>query len=62
MNAVRNMLPTECGEKITVSNISLSLVSNEKQVVKNELERMTKDYLNEKLSYFYSHGGPIMDI
>jgi hypothetical protein len=20
------------------------------------------DYLNEKLSYFYSHGGPIMDI
>ncbi len=25
-------------------------------------EKMTKDYLNEKLYYFYNNGGPIMDI
>jgi len=25
-------------------------------------EKMAKDYLNEKLYYFYNNGGPIMDI
>ncbi len=29
---------------------------------KVEVETMTNDYLNEKLTYFYNNGGPIMDI
>jgi hypothetical protein len=27
-----------------------------------EEKAKSADYLNEKLEYFYSHGGPIMDI
>lgn len=29
---------------------------------KEEDGKMTSDYLNEKLYYFYNNGGPIMDI
>jgi len=29
---------------------------------KREAEERIKQYLNEKLAYFYNNGGPIMDI
>ena len=62
MNAIRKMMPAKNIDKATVSKTNLSLISNEKYEDKKEAEKMTKEYLNEKLSYFYSHGGPIMDI
>ncbi|MEA4924757.1 MAG: hypothetical protein VB084_05535 [Syntrophomonadaceae bacterium] len=27
-----------------------------------EDKKYTNEYLNEKLAYFYAHGGPVMDI
>jgi len=62
MNAIKKMMPAKSIEKITTNKTNLSLVSNEKYEDKKEAEKMTKEYLNEKLYYFYSHGGPIMDI
>ena len=29
---------------------------------KGEDNKVTVDYLNEKLAYFYANGGPVMDI
>ena len=57
MNAIRNKM--ENIDKSTTSKTNLTLVSKKD---KKEAENVAKDYLNEKLSYFYSHGGPIMDL
>ena len=59
MNAIKKMMVNENVDKNTTSKINLTLISKED---KKEAEKMSKEYLDEKLSYFYSHGGPIMDI
>jgi len=59
MNAIKKMMISEEVNKNSASKTNLTLVSKED---KKEAEKMSKEYLNEKLSYFYSHGGPIMDL
>ena len=41
---------------------NLTLVPDMTPEEKREAEEMIKQYLNEKLAYFYNNGGPIMDI
>jgi len=40
----------------------LTLVPDMTPEEKREAEERIKQYLNEKLIYFYNNGGPIMDI
>lgn len=40
----------------------IPLVIRKKREDKNVAERMTIEYLNEKLAYFYNNGGPIMEL
>ena len=40
----------------------LTLVPDMAPEEKREAEERIKQYLNEKLAYFYNNGGPIMDI
>jgi len=40
----------------------LTLVPDMAPEGKRETEERIKQYLNEKLAYFYNNGGPIMDI
>ena len=40
----------------------LTLVPDMTPEEKREAEEKIKQYLNEKLIYFYNNGGPIMDI
>jgi vacuolar-type H+-ATPase subunit F/Vma7 len=40
----------------------LTLVPDMTPEEKMEAEERIKQYLNEKLTYFYNNGGPIMDI
>ncbi len=62
MNAVRKMNASDIVKEIKENKSNLSLVSSESRNNKKEAEKMTKEYLNEKLYYFYNNGGPIMDI
>lgn len=48
--------------EIKASKSHISLVSNKYNAEKEEVEKMTKEYLNEKLYYFYNNGGPIMEL
>ncbi|MGE5458951.1 MAG: hypothetical protein ACM3NJ_00715 [Methanobacterium sp.] len=59
MNAMREFI--ESPEKNTEKR-NIALVHSEEKAEKNESEKMTKEYLNEKLYYFYNNGGPVMDI
>ena len=61
MNAIRNMMVSEIN-KAKESKTTLTLVNNEDPKDKKEAEKMTKVYLDEKLYYFYTNGGPVMDI
>jgi len=45
----------------TKDKVVKTMVQND-QNTKAELDKMTNEYLNEKLYYFYNNGGPIMDI
>jgi len=40
----------------------IPLVTRRKREDKNAADGMTSEYLNEKLAYFYNHGGPIMEL
>lgn len=61
MNAMRDFIT--CGKhNKTEKQSQISLVSSETNKVKKEADKMTKEYLNEKLYYFYTNGGPVMDI
>jgi hypothetical protein len=61
MNAIKKMMASKEAKK-TGDRTSLTLVRNEKAENKKEAEKKTKEYLNEKLYYFYINGGPVMDI
>ena len=58
MNAIRDMYGKEKTEK-AVGKPNLTVVKSEK--VKEEI-KYTKEYLNEKMYYFYNHGGPIVEL
>ena len=60
MNAIRKLVSEII--KVEESKTNLTLVSNESLEDKKDAEKMTKEYLNEKLYYFYTNGGPVMDI
>ncbi len=62
MNTVRKINASDIVHEIKENKSNLSLVSSKSHDNKNESEKMTKEYLNEKLYYFYTHGGPIMEI
>ena len=62
MNAIRKMMTSEEVNKNSASKTNLTLVNNENRDDKKKAEKMSKDYLNEKLYYFYTNGGPVMDI
>jgi len=59
MNAMREFITTE---KYSSNEKQISLVNKETSVDKKEADKMTKENLDEKLYYFYTNGGPIMDI
>lgn len=59
MNAMREFMPDK---KSNEKQPKMTLVNNEMNADKKEADKMTKEYLNEKLYYFYNNGGPIMDI
>jgi len=61
MNAIRKMMISETANKAD-KKTNLTLVSNENREDKKEAAKMSKEYLNEKMYYFYNNGGPIMDI
>jgi hypothetical protein len=61
MNAIKKTMVSKETNK-TEANTNLNLVEDKKTEDKNEAEKMTKEYLNEKLYYFYTNGGPVMDI
>ena len=61
MNAIRKMMVSETTNKAEAKT-NLTLVSNENGEDKKEAEKMSKEYLNEKMYYFYNNGGPIMDV
>ncbi|MGE5458952.1 MAG: hypothetical protein ACM3NJ_00720 [Methanobacterium sp.] len=62
MNAMREFITgTEKAEK-TEKRINVTLVRSEEKAEIKEADKMTKEYLNEKLYYFYNNGGPVMDI
>ena len=58
MNAERKLNP-ECptDKAPTPTKVTLKLING----TKNE-KLVSIDYLNEKLTYFYNNGGPVMDI
>ena len=60
MNAVKEMYNKK-DEKETVTKPALTIVNTEKSETKEET-KYTKEYLNEKMYYFYNNGGPVMDI
>jgi len=62
MNAIRKLMTSEEVNKTSGDKTNLTLVSNENREDKKEAEKMTMEYLNEKLYYFYTNGGPVMDI
>jgi len=64
MNEARNidfMDPAyeNCWNKISERPTGAEIIT---LVSKKPTEKMTIEYLNEKLAYFYSNGGPVMDI
>jgi formate-dependent nitrite reductase cytochrome c552 subunit len=62
MNAVRGISPNVGINEIKSKQSKISLVSIEIKKERREVDKMTKEYINEKLYYFYNNGGPIMDI
>jgi hypothetical protein len=62
MNAVRGINPNVGINEIKSKQSKISLVSIEIKEERREVDKMTKEYINEKLYYFYNNGGPIMDI
>ncbi|MDD3363629.1 MAG: hypothetical protein PHZ03_01460 [Syntrophomonas sp.] len=69
MNVARNIRSRDNsyeykGSKITIKTNGADIISLEskKNMDKKEAERMTVEYLNEKLTYFYNNGGPIMEL
>ena len=60
MNAIRKMVKEIVNKAEAKTN--LTLVSNENGEDKKEAVKMSKEYLNEKMYYFYTNGGPVMDI
>ena len=60
MNVARKMNTTF--EKRGDEKNILTLVPDMTPEEKREAEERIKQYLNEKLIYFYNNGGPIMDI
>jgi hypothetical protein len=61
MNAIKKMMASEEANKTEIET-NLNLIKSTKAEDKKEAEKVTKEYLNEKLYYFYTNGGPIMDI
>ena len=62
MNAVRDMYNKTNVEPKT-KKPDLTMVNKTNQDYKLADGRwVSKDYLNEKLAYFYENGGPIMDV
>ena len=61
MNAIRKMMANETANKAEVK-ANLTLVNNENREDKKEAAKMSQEYLNEKMYYFYTNGGPVMDI
>ena len=61
MNTIRKMMVSETTNKADAKT-NLTLVSNENRAAKKEAAKMSKEYLNEKMYYFYTNGGPVMDI
>jgi len=64
MNAIREMYNNTYAAKTTKRN-EFYLVKDEcrtEDCVTVNGKTMTKHELNEKLAYFYEHGGPVMDI
>ncbi len=62
MNAVKKISASDIVHEIKESKGNISLVGNGTPAEQKEVGKMTKEYLNEKLYYFYTDGGPIMDI
>ena len=65
MNAVRKMYNNTYAAKTNTNRNELHLVKDEcrkEDCVTVNGKTMTKHELNEKLAYFYEHGGPVMDI
>ena len=64
MNAVRDMYNKSSAET-KVNKPDMTLVKNDESNKDYKLADgrwVSKDYLNEKLAYFYENGGPIMDV
>lgn len=60
MNAMRDFITAE--KPSTEKQENISLANSGAIIEKKEAEKMTKEYLDEKLYYFYTNGGPVMDI
>jgi hypothetical protein len=60
MNVARKMDPIH--DNLADKRPNLTLVPDMTPEEKKEAEERIKQYLNEKLIYFYNNGGPIMDI
>lgn len=63
MNAVRDMYNKPNAEaKSTKPNLILVKNDGTNKDYKVDGRWISKEYLNEKLAYFYENGGPVMDI
>jgi len=60
MNAMRDFITAE--KPNTEKQKNINLANSGAKIEKKEAEKMTKEYLDEKLYYFYANGGPVMDI
>lgn len=58
MNAMREFITEKNENTNRLNTASLSLMKE----TKNEEKRISKEFLDEKLDYFYNHGGPDMGI
>ncbi len=63
MNAVRDIYNKPNAEaKSTKPNLILVKNDGTNKDYKVDGRWISKEYLNEKLAYFYENGGPVMDI
>ena len=60
MNAVKEIYNKK-DDKATATKPALTIVKKENNETKEEI-KYSKEYLNEKMYYFYNNGGPVMDI
>jgi hypothetical protein len=65
MNAIREMIVKSNRPQEIVKKPDLTLVKSkeaDKEILLVDGRWVSKDYLNEKMAYFYENGGPVMDI